>query len=311
MNTIISILIGGLVLFIFAINQLSEVLREMFSSQTQNLIARYAGNLFVTILIGALLTVFLDSSSAVIIVTIILVNAKTLTFRQAMGIVMGANIGTTAGSQLIALDIGKYSIIPLVLGLGFEIFAKNEVLKKYGRVALYFGMLFFGLFLMEESVMPLKESSAFEQWIKTIENNYIYGALLGGLITVILQSSSATVGMAIVLGKQKLITIAGGIAVMIGAELGTCSNTLIATIKGSRQAIKTGIFHLIFNLTSIIVGLIFFHPFVKLVQIISQNQGIDNQIANAHILFNLLGVLIFLPFVGLIERLLNYLLPDE
>ena len=237
--------------------------------------------------------------------------AKTLTFRQAIGIVMGANIGTTVGSQIIAMDVGEYSIIPLFVGLCFEIFAKSEQLKKYGRAVLYFGMLFFGLFLMEEPVMPLKDSDTFENWITTIENNYVYGALIGGFITLIIQSSSATVGMAIILGKQKLITVAGGIAVMIGAELGTCSDTLIATIKGSRQAIKTGLFHLIFNLTSIIIGLSLFHPFVKLVQIISQDQGIDNQIANAHILFNLLGVLIFLPFVGLVERLLNYLLPDQ
>jgi phosphate:Na+ symporter len=171
-------------------------------------------------------------------------------------------------------------------------------------------MLFFGLFVMEYSMEPLTNSHVFEEWIASLENP-VQGALIGGLVTLIIQSSSATVGIAITLGKQNLIGISGGIAVMLGAELGTCSDTLIATIKGSRQALKTGLFHLFYSLVTIIIGLIAFTPFVEFIKLISAGQGIDNHIANAHLVFNLFGVAIFLPFLPLIERIMNWMIPEK
>ena len=134
---------------------------------------------------------------------------------------------------------------------------------------------------------------------------------MGGLITLIIQSSSGTVGMAIVLGKQNLLSIAGGISIMLGAELGTCSDTLLATINGSRQAIKAGLFHLLFNLTTIIVGLLLFEPFSRLIVELSAGQDIGQTIANAHMLFNILGVVVFLPFVGPFIRWMGWLIPEK
>jgi len=305
------LLIGGLVLFLYAINQLSEVMQDVFSQKAKAIIEKYTSNIFSAILIGTILTVLLDSSSAVIILVIIFINAKNLNFRQAIGIIMGANIGTTFSSQIIALDIGKYSVLPLFIGLVFEIFGKGKRFKLLGQVILYFGMLFFGLFIIEQSVLPLHDSPLFIDWITRIEQNYIQGALIGGLITLIMQSSSGTVGMAIVLGKQQLITAAGGIAIMLGAELGTCSDTLIATINGSRQALKAGLFHVIFNFLTITIGLLVFGPFVRMIMYISSGMDIGTLIANAHMIFNILGVIIFLPFVGLAIKGLNRLLPDR
>ena len=311
MHDILPLLVGGLVLFLYAIAQLSEVMSSLFTDRARSIIQHYTRNIWSAILIGTFLTIILDSSSAVIILTIVFINAKTLNFRQAIGIIMGANIGTTFSSQIIAMDVGKYSIIPLFIGLLFELFSKSPKWKQYGKFMLYFGMLFFGLYIMEESVLPLKDSPVFEAWVQRIDTNYVQGSLIGGLITLIIQSSSATVGIAIVLGKQQLITVAGGIAIMLGAELGTCSDTLIATINGSRQALKAGLFHLLFNFMTIIIGLIIFVPFVDFIISISGNQGIDNQIANAHMIFNIGGVLLFLPFVGFMERFLNWFLPDK
>lgn len=305
MSHILPLLIGGLVLFLFSINQLSEVLKEVFTDKAKIIIKKYTRNLFLSILIGTGMTVLLDSSSAVIILTIIFINAGSLDFKQAVGIIMGANIGTTFGSQIIALDVGKYAIYPMLLGLILSIFFRKEQIKLIGSIMLYFGMLFFGLFIMEESVLPLRESQYFVEWISRIESNHIEGAISGGIITLIVQSSSATVGMAIVLAKQNLIGIAGGIAVMLGAELGTCSDTLLATINSTKQGLKAGLFHFVFNLITIILGLILFEPFMNLVQWVSQGQGINNQIANAHMLFNIGGVLFFVPFVPFIVRLLN------
>jgi phosphate:Na+ symporter len=224
---------------------------------------------------------------------------------------MGANIGTTFSSQLIAFDIGQYAAIPLFIGLLLSMLGKTERLQNYGNFLLYFGMLFFGLFVMQESVDPLRNSPVFENWIKRIDENYIQGSLIGGLVTLIIQSSSGTVGIAIVLGKQNLITVAGGIAIMLGAELGTCSDTLLATIKGTRQALKAGVFHLLFNFMTILIGLIVFDPFVDLVELISKEADIGRKIANAHVLFNVGGVLLLLPFVSLIERFLNWMIKEK
>jgi len=311
MNEVLPLLLGGLVLFLYAISQLSEVMKDIFSDNAKQIIEKYTSNIFSSIIIGTLLTVILDSSSAVIILVIVFINAKTLTFRQAIGLIMGANIGTTFSSQIIAMDVGKYAVIPLFLGLIFEVFVKNEKWKKYGNILLYFGMLFFGLFIMEESVLPMRDSETFSKWIARVEGNHFQGAFIGGLITTIIQSSSGTVGMAIVLGKQEILSVAGGIAIMLGAELGTCSDTLIATINGSRQALKAGLFHLFFNLITIIIGLLVFIPFVGLVERISKTEDIGNMIANAHMLFNSLGVLVFLPFVPLVEKALNKLIKDK
>ena len=311
MNSIITMLLGGVALFLFAIHQLSNILEDTFSETTKSFIQKYTNNIFSAILIGIVATVFSASSSAVIIILIVFINAQILDFRKGIGIIMGANIGTTISSQIIAFDIAQYSVFALLFGLAFFIFSKNKKIKSYAQVILFFGMLFFGLFVMEESVLPLKDSSFFNDWLLYVEDKPLRGALIGGLLTLVIQSSSATVGIAIVLGKQNLISIAGGIAIMLGAELGTCSDTLLATVNGSRQAFKAGLFHLIFNLTTIVLGLIFFFPFVQLIEWLSQGQGINNHIANAHVIFNVLGVLIFLPFIGLYERFLNFILPDK
>ncbi|MEM6516466.1 MAG: Na/Pi symporter [Bacteroidota bacterium] len=311
MKDILPLLTGGLILFIYAISQLSETMREISTKKAKIIIAKYTRNLFLSILVGTGLTILLGSSSAVIILAIVFINAKTLNFKQAVGIILGANIGTTFSSQLIALDIGKFAILPLIIGLIMQFASKNKKFSRYGKALFFFGMLFFGLYIMEESVLPLRDSAIFEEWITKIDENVLQGTLAGGVITLIIQSSSATVGMAILLGKQNLITLSGGLAIMLGSELGTCSDTLIATIKGSRQAIKAGIFHLFYSFVTIVIGLLVFDWFRELVLWVSYNQSLDNQIANAHVMFNVVGVLLFLPFVGLSIKLLNYMIPEN
>ena len=310
MIEIILSIIAGLVLFLFAVSNLSETLKIAFGTNANVWIKKYTSNIFNSLLVGVVITILLDSSSAVIIITIILVNAHVLTFRQAMGIVLGANIGTTISSQIIAMDVSKYSPIFLMIGFILLLIAKSEKVSNVGKVILYFGILFFGLFTMENAVEPLKEETYFLEWMKKTENPFV-GALVGAVVTLIIQSSSATVGMAIVLSKKGFLSLTSGIAVMLGAELGTCSDTLLATINGSNQALKTGIFHLTFNFISIILGLILFYPFVELVKIISKGSSIERSIANAHLLFNLLGVFIFIWIIPLFEKALNRILPDK
>ena len=309
-SEIILAIVAGLVLFLFAVNSLSDTIQKALRDNASKWILRFTSNTFTAILTGTVVTLLLDSSSAVIIITIVFVNSKLLTFRQAMGIVLGANIGTTFSSQIIAMDIGKYSPILLVVGFALILLSRSERIGNTGKVILYFGILFFGLFTMEKAVEPLKDDPAFAIFLQRTEHP-ITGALTGALVTLIIQSSSATVGMAIILAKKGLLGLGGAIAVMLGAELGTCSDTLIATIKGSRQALKTGLFHLSFNLLSIIIGLLLFHPFVDFIGRIGEGAPIERSVANAHMLFNVMGVVVFGGMVPLFEKALDRLLPER
>lgn len=307
---IIMLVLGGLGLFLFAVNMLSKTLGELLGDKARNVIRKYVSNIFSSIVTGLIVTIILDSSSAVIILTIVLVNARVLTFHHAMGIVMGANIGTTFSSQLIALDIGKYSPIAIVAGMLMGLFSRRDKLSKTSRALIYFGILFFGLYTMERSVEPLRDSSTFASLMDQM-NNPLKGVGAGALITLIIQSSSATVGIVITLAKKGLIELPGALAIMLGAELGTCSDTLLATIRSNRQAVKTGLFHLGFNLISIVLGLVFFQPFVGFVEFLSGGSRLAQQVATGHIMFNVLGVVLFLPFVKLIARALDWMVPDK
>ncbi len=303
-------ILGGLGLFLYAVNMLSKVMKDLLGEKTKKLVQKCVSNIFTAILTGTVVTVLLDSSSAVIILTIVLVNAKVLSFRNALGIVLGANIGTTFSSQLIALDIGKYSPIPIIIGLLLSFFSKNEKLSTGAQAVLFFGILFFGLYTMERSVEPLKDNQLFIRLMEQL-NDPLTGAGAGAFVTLVIQSSSATVGIVITLAKKGLIGLPAGIAVMLGAELGTCADTLLATIRSDREAIKTGLFHLCFNITTIITGLLFFNLFVALVTFVSPKGSLQQQVATAHMLFNILGVIFFLPFIGTVEKLLNRLLPRQ
>jgi phosphate:Na+ symporter len=307
---VILAIVGGLILFLYAVINLSDTIQSVMGEKSKEWILRFTSNTFYGIITGTVITGLLDSSSAVIIITIIFVNAQLLSFRRAMSIVLGANIGTTISSQIIAMDVSKYSPVLLVIGFLLVMVSKSPRITNTGKVVLFFGILFFGLHTMENAVEPLKSSPDFMEWLKRTESPLI-GSAIGAFVTLIIQSSSATVGMAIVLTKKGLLGITGGIAIMIGAELGTCSDTLLATIRGTREALRTGVFHLLFNLISIITGLVLFYPFVNLVLYISQQSSAERTLANAHMLFNLLGVLVFVWFLPLFEKVLMKLIPDK
>lgn len=175
---------------------------------------------------------------------------------------------------------------------------------------MYFAFLFFGLYVLEAAVLPLKESEVFNHWLVEMKDP-LKGATTGGIVTLIIQSSSAMVAMLITLAKQDLISLSAAIAAMLGAELGTCSDTLLAVIGGKRDAVRAGVFHLLFNLIPIALSLIFFEYFVWIVKWISQDVSVARSIANAHVIFSILSVLLFLPFVGWFYRLLHKIIPDQ
>ena len=307
---IVLLLATGLSCFLIGVRLLSKFLAHSFSERAKVIISHYTRNLFLSILVGLILTIILDSSSAVIILTIVFINAGSLDFKKAMGIILGSNIGTTFSSQLLALDIYSYSWIGIIIGLGGSLAVKNQKWTIGFKAMLYLSVMFLGLFIMEQSVLPLRDSDVFKQWILTIEGKLNLGAILGGLITTILQSSGATVAIVIIMAKQNIITISIGISIMLGAELGTCFNTAIASIGGSRNAIKAAIFHAGFNLATIGIALILFDQFVSISILITKFIDIGSIIPNAHLIFNISGVIITIPFIGFIEKLFNKAIPN-
>lgn len=304
------LVLTGLGVFLYAIDLLSQALRGIASDSMERWLKRYTSHVLSAAGVGIVATTLLDSSSVVIILVIVLVNSGKLALRGALAVVLGANIGTTFGSQIIAFDIGAWSAVPLLLGMLLAHLGRTATVKGMGNVLTAFGLLFTGLYVMGTAAEPLRESASLTGLLHGLEDP-LKGSLTGGLITLVLQSSSETVAMAIALAGKGLLTLPAGIAVMLGAELGTCSDTLLAAARCGRRARKVGLFHLLFNLVTIILGLLLIHAFTDLVVWISGAADDARRIANAHVLFNVAGVLLCLPFLRRAERLLDRWLPEK
>ena len=302
--------LAGLVLFLYGVSIMSDGMKSIASDKMKRILGKSTNNIFAGILTGAIATTVLDSSSVVIIMVIALVNAQVLSSKQSFGIILGSNIGTTIGCQIIAFDVAEFSAIPLIIGFIIFLAWKNEKVKQIGKSILGVGLIFFGLYFMGESVEPLKAMPSFANLMTHIENPN-KGALAGGLTTLLIQSSSATLGIVLSLANQNLISLSAAVAVMLGAEIGTCSDTLFASIGRSRDAIRAGIFHLFFNIVSVIIGLLLIGPFITLVNLISGEASLTRHIANAHVLFNVLGVALFVGFIPMISKILIKIIPDK
>ena len=312
-HSILSILllaVSGLVLFLYAVSRLSLALRHVAGERMKGILNRFTKTIPTAIVTGTVVTTLLDSSSVVIILAIALVSAGALPFRNSLGVVLGANIGTTISSQLFAFDLGQFAVVAMLPGLLLLLWSKKRKGRTIGRALFCFGLLFFSLFLIGEAAAPLKDYQGVQTWLLKLEHP-LWGAGAGALITLVIQSSSATLGMVIKLAAKGLLTLPAGIAVMLGAELGTCSDTLLATVGRGRPALKTGLFHLLFNAICIAVGLLLIGPFTALVLRLAGNADVARQIAHAHVLFNVAGVLLFAPLLPFCQRLLDTWLPDN
>jgi phosphate:Na+ symporter len=241
---------------------------------------------------------------------IALINAGLLSFTRSLGVIMGSNIGTTISSQIIALKINEYAPIALAAGFGLHMLAKGKKWRRTGHVIFGIGLIFFGLDVMGKSVEPLQGYEPFIEWMTRMEAP-VLGALMGALFTIVVQSSSATLGVIITLATQNLISLPAGIAMMLGAEIGTCADTLMATVGRSREAMRAGVFHLLFNIITVCIGVALAHPFTALVQYISAGADVSRQIANAHVLFNIAGVALFIGFTSPIAKALEWLIPNK
>ncbi len=273
-------------------------------------VSRFTSNRFVGVVTGTVATAALESSSVTIIMVIAMVSAGVLTFVQSLGVVLGSNFGTALGAQIIALEINLYAPLLMVAGILFHFLGKQEFQKHLGLVLLGFGLLFFGLDVIEGALTPFRGHPVFLSWMQRLGDQAALGALVGAVFTVLIQSSSATVAIVITLASAGMMPLSTGIALMLGAEVGTCADTLVATIGRGRPALRTGVFHFLFNLVGAVIGIAFAPQLARLAIWISGAGGIGRQIANAQLLFNIISVVVVIGFLPMIARALESLLPD-
>ncbi|HYW32285.1 MAG TPA: Na/Pi symporter [Gemmatimonas sp.] len=301
-------MVAGLALFLYGVSRLATGMRAVAGDRMRGLLERATRNRYAGLASGTVATAVLDSSSVTIIMVIALVDAGLVSFQGSLGVILGANIGTTISSQLIALDIQRYAPVVLALGLVIHVAGRTESWRHAGAAVFGIGLVFFGLAQMGLAVEPLKDSARFTGWMASLDNPLL-GVAVGAAVTLVLQSSSATVGMAITLASQGLLALPGGIAVMLGAEIGTCADTLLATLGRSRAARRAGLFHLLFNIATVTVGVLLIGPLVTLA--VRLGGDVARQVANAHVTFNVLGALAMILFLAPAGRALCRLVPDR
>ncbi len=303
-------LTAGLVLFIYAVTQLSDAVKAIANNKIRLWLAWFTTNRFTGVLTGTAATAVVGSSSVTIIMVIALVNAGLMTFVESLGVVMGSNIGTTFSSQLIAFDLDEYAPIGLLLGLLLQSLGRSARWRSIGKTIFALGLIFFGLGLVGETMSPLKGYPPFLETMKDLENPW-FGVLVGAVATVLIQSSSATMGIVITLASQGMMTLPAGVAVMLGAEIGTCADTLIATIGRERSAIRTGTFHLLFNMATVFIGVLCVDFIIAAAEWMSGGAQLERKIANAHLLFNAGGVVLFVGLLGGAAKGLRWLIPEK
>lgn len=304
-------LLGGLALFLYGMQMMSSGLEAAAGNRMKGILEKLTANRFLGVIVGAGITAVIQSSSATTVMVVGFVNSGMLSLQQAVWIIMGANIGTTITGQLIALDVGAIAPLLAFAGVAVIMFSKKATVQYYGQIVAGLGILFLGMEMMSSSMMPLRDSEAFIN-LMTQFGNPLIGILVGAVFTAIIQSSSASVGILQTLAIGGLIDLPNAVFVLFGQNIGTCITAVLAAIGTSRNAKRTTIIHLMFN----IIGTIIFTIvcIVTPLTAIVQNFTPDNpaaQIANMHTLFNVVTTLLLLPFGQTLARIAMRILPDR
>lgn len=297
MKILIGVL-GGLALFLYGMNMMGMGLQKVAGDKMKNLIGILTKNRFIGVFVGAIVTILIQSSSATTVMVVGFVNAGIMNLTQAIGIIMGANIGTTFTAQLIAFNLTDLAPLVITIGVAIWLFTSTKKHKEIAEVLIGFGILFIGMDFMKEALSPLQESQAFIDILSNL-NNPILGLIAGFGLTVAVQSSSASMGLLLALASQDLITLQMALPILYGENIGTCTTALLSSIGASKTAKRAAIMHLLFNIIGTLLFMIILHiPIEFIVERISDNP--QRRIANAHTIFNITNVLIQLPFAGFI-----------
>ena len=304
-------IMGGLGLFLYGMNLMGDGLQKSAGSKLKRIIELLTSNVIMGVLVGMVVTMVIQSSSATTVMVVGFFNAGIMSLTQAIGVIMGANIGTTITAQLVSLDVDFLAPVALGIGIVIYMFTKKPKYKHIAEILIGFGILFTGMDFMKEAVKPLAGYQGFTDMLLSFGHHPILGVLMGFAITAIVQSSSASMGMLIALASQGLIPITAALPILYGENIGTCVTSLISSIGASRNARRAAIMHLTFNvLGSMIFMFILSKPIVAIVTAIDPTDA-ARQIANAHTLFNVINVIVLLPFNKLIVKLAMKLVPES
>ena len=315
-------LLGGLALFLYGMELMSDGLKKAAGEKMKLILAALSKNRFLGVLTGTVTTAIIQSSSVTTVLLVGFVSAGLMSLSQSVSIIFGANIGTTITAQIIAFKVTKYALLMIAVGFGMLFFSKKEAIRQYGGILLGLGLVFYGMSVMSGTMKPLRTNEDFINLMANMSNPLL-GILTAALFTALVQSSSATTGVVIVLAMQGIITLEAGIALSLGANIGTCITAGVASIGKPREAVRVAMVHVFFNTAGVILILPFISPFADLARSFSPVADpsmpvqdalaavVPRQIANAHTFFNVTMAIIFLPFTSQLAHILNRILPDK
>lgn len=302
-------LFGGLALFLYGMEKMATALQSVAGDGLRRVLAKVTSNRFVGALTGAFVTAIIQSSSVTTVMVVGFVTAGLMSFSQSIGIIMGANIGTTITAQVIAFRVEDYALLMVASGFMMLFFARQERIRYLGNLLMGLGLIFFGMALMSEAMKPLRDLPAFIELTGNL-NAPLLAIAVGAVFTALVQSSSATTGIVIVLAAQGMISVETGIALVLGANVGTCITALLSAIGKPRPAVRAAIAHVLFNLLGVLVWFSFIPLLAHWVVAMSPTNP-ARDLANAHTIFNVANTLLFIGFTGPFARLIEWLLPDR
>jgi phosphate:Na+ symporter len=314
-------LFGGLALFLFGMEQMAESLKAVAGERMKIILAKLTTNRVMGAITGAFVTAVIQSSSVTTVLVVGFISAGLMSMAQSIGVIMGANIGTTITAQIVAFKVTKAALLMIAVGFSMLFFSKKEKIKHYGGMLMGLGLVFFGMSVMSDAMYPLRTYQPFLDLMTQMENPLI-GILIAAAFTALVQSSSATTGIVIVMASQGFITLPAGIALAFGANIGTCITAMLAAIGRPREAVRAAVVHVLFNVFGVLLWVSFISQLAELVTWLSpSHEGLSGaerlaadtprQIANAHTIFNIANTFIFIGLTGQFARLVEWLVPDR
>ncbi len=305
---------GGLGLFLFGMRAMGAGLEHAAGAKLKRMLEVLTGNRFLAVLVGFVVTAIIQSSTATTVMVVGFVNAGMMSLAQAVGVIMGANIGTTVTSLLIALNFSSVAAAAVLVGVILMLASKKTVVKNLGAIFTGFGLLFLGIDMMSDSMAPLRESAGFMNFIVTVSESPLrplFGIILGIVMTAVLQSSSASVGVLQTLAMQGLVPLKFSVFVLFGQNIGTCLTALFSTVGAKKNSKRAAVIHLLFNLigTGIFILIALLTPYVEWIEKLSPDPMA--QIAISHIVFNIVSTVIMFPFANILVKLSCLLVPGK
>jgi phosphate:Na+ symporter len=314
-------LFGGLALFLAGLEQLSDGLKKLAGNALKNMLSKLTVNRIMGSITGAFITGILNSSSITTVLAVSFVTAGVMTLQQSVSVIMGANIGSTVTAQLLAFNVSRYALLPVIIGFFMLFTAKQSTIRNLGMMVMGLGLVFFGMSMMGDAMYPLRSFQPFLDMLQKMENPLL-GIVAGTVFTGLVQSSAATVGIAIAMAGGGLLSLEAGIALALGANIGTCVTALMAAIGKPVEAVRVAMVHVAFNVIGVLLWLPFISDLAGLAQAVSPGSPgiadaaglasqVPRQIANANTIFNVLNTCIFLPFTGFFALLAKWMIKDR